>query len=190
MTPQEGSTFGPYRLLRRLGGGGAGEVFQAEGIATHSAGLPERAALKIISGSASDPTVQTIARDARAAGDLHQPHIIPFYGVLVHEGRLATIMAFAQGGSLGDGLRGRGSAGRPALTLPLGGAIVARLVSQIAAALEATHAAGLVHGDIKPNNVFVRTSPSGRPLATISDFGQSVLIEAGASILSRAGASD
>src|SRR5215472_2737291 len=114
MTPQEGSTFGPYRLLRRLGGGGVGEVFQAEGIATQSTGMPERVALKIISGSAADPTVQNMAREASAAGDLHQPHIIPFHGVVVHEGRLATVMAFAQGGSLGDGLRPRGPAGQPA----------------------------------------------------------------------------
>jgi serine/threonine protein kinase len=190
MTPQEGSTFGPYRLLRRLGGGGVGEVFQAEGIAIQSTGMPERAALKIISGSASDPTAQNMVREAKAAGDLRQPHIIPFHGVLVHEGRLATVMAFAQGGSLGDGFRPRGPAGQPILTLPLSGAIVARLVSQIAAALEATHAAGMVHGDIKPNNVFVRTSPSGHPLAAISDFGQSVLIGAGAAILSRAGTTD
>jgi serine/threonine protein kinase len=190
MTPQEGSTFGPYRLLRRLGGGGVGEVFQAEGIATQSTGMPARAALKIISGSASDPTAQNMAREARAAGDLRQPHIIPFHGVLVHEGRLATVMAFAQGGSLGDGLRPRGPGGQPILSLPLSGAVVARLVSQIAAALEATHAAGMVHGDIKPNNVFVRTSPSGHPLAAISDFGQSVLTSAGAAILSRAGTTD
>ncbi|PWT71053.1 MAG: hypothetical protein C5B60_11410 [Chloroflexi bacterium] len=187
MTPQEGSTFGPYRLLRRLGGGGAGEVFQAEGIATTANGMPERAALKIISGSITDPTVQNIAREATAAGDLPQPHILPFHGVLVHEGRLAMVMAFAQGGSLGDGLRGRGPGARPALTLPLPGAVVARLVSQIAAALDAAHAAGLIHGDVKPNNVFVRTSHSGRPLAAISDFGQSVLIEASRAILSRAG---
>jgi serine/threonine-protein kinase len=190
MTPQEGSTFGPYRLLRRLGGGGVGEVFQAEGVAAQSTGLPERVALKVISGSASDSTVQNIAREAKAAGDLHQPHIIPFYGVLAHEGRLATVMALAQGGSLGDGLRPRVPSGQPALTLPLSGAIVARLVSQIGAALEAAHAAGMVHGDVKPNNVFVRTSPSGRPLAAISDFGQSVLIGTGAAILSRAGTTD
>jgi serine/threonine protein kinase len=190
MTPQEGSTFGPYRLLRRLGGGGVGEVFQAEGIATQPTGMPERAALKVISGSASDPTVQNIAREARAASDLHQPHIIPFYGVLVHEGRLATVMAFAHGGSLGDGIRPRGPSGQPTLSVPLNGAIVARLVSQIAAALDATHAAGMIHGDIKPNNVFVRTSPSGRPLAAIGDFGQSVLIGASAAVLSRAGTTD
>jgi serine/threonine protein kinase len=190
MTPQEGSTFGPYRLLRRLGGGGVGEVFQAEGIATQSTGMPERAALKVISGSASDPTVQNMAHEARAAGDLHQPHIIPFYGVLVHDGRLATVMAFAHGGSLGDGLRPWGASGQPTIAVPLGGAIVARLISQIAAALQATHAAGMVHGDIKPNNIFVRTSPSGRPLAAISDFGQSVLIGTGAAILSHAGTTD
>jgi serine/threonine protein kinase len=190
MTPQEGSTFGPYRLLRRLGGGGVGEVFQAEGMATQSTGMPERAALKVISGSASDPIVQNMAHEAGAAGDLHQPHIIPFYGVLVHDGRLATVMAFAHGGSLGDALRPRGASGQPTLTVPLGGSIVARLISQIAAALQATHAAGMVHGDIKPNNIFVRTSPSGRPLAVISDFGQSVLIGTGAAILSRAGATD
>jgi hypothetical protein len=182
---QEGSTLGSYRLVRRLGGGGAGEVYLAEG-PSGADGRPQQVAVKLISGSASDPTAQNIAREAQAAGRLQQPHIIPFHEIVQDSGRLAIVMAHAPGGSLGDNLQAKNAAGQRKLPLPLGTAIVARLVSQVAAALEAAHAIGLAHGDLKPNNIFVRTSPSGRPLAAIGDFGQSVLTGAAAAILARA----
>ena len=182
MAVEEGGSLGPYRLLRRLGGGGAGEVYLADGPAGVPGG-PGPVALKVIAGPAADPTVQFIARSAQAVGRLQQPHIIPFYGVVEDLDRLATVMAFAGGGSLGDNLQTQRAGVHHALGLPLGTPIVARLISQIAAALEVAHGAGLVHGDLKPTNVFVRTSPTGHPLAAVSDFGQSVIVGAAASIL-------
>jgi hypothetical protein len=58
--------------------------------------------------------------------------------------------------------------------------VVARLVTQVAHALQAVHMRGWVHGDLKLSNLFVRTAPTGGPLAAVSDFGQAVAVEAAA----------
>lgn len=186
MTTREGTSLGPYRLLRRIGGGGAGDVYQAEGPANPNSSNPSgQAAIKVLSGAASDATARAIAQQAQAAGQLQQPHIVPLYGIVEDAGALGVVMAYAPGGSLGDTLRASRPDGTKKLTLPLEGGIVARLISQIARALGAAHAAGLVHGDLKPNNVFVRTAPNGRPIAVLSDFGQSVLTNAAATVAGR-----
>ncbi|MGH2515107.1 MAG: serine/threonine-protein kinase [Ktedonobacterales bacterium] len=186
MTTREGTSLGPYQLLRRIGGGGAGEVYQAEGPADPTASNPSgQVVVKVLSGAASDPAARGIAQQAHAAGQLHQPHIVPLFGIVEEAGALGVVMAYAPGGSLGDTLRGSRDDGTRKLVLPLAGGIVARLLVQVAQALSAAHAAGLVHGDLKPNNVFVRTAPNGRPLAVVGDFGQSVLTSAAASVAGR-----
>ena len=179
MSGKQGDTFGPYLIVRLLGTGGAGDVYLAE---TNDTGSVPQVALKVLSGRASDTTTREIARQVQVAGALQQPHVIPLYGVVEESGRLAVAMAFAPGGSLGDALRGRETESGRRLTLPLPAGVVARLFSQLAQALQAAHDAGLVHGDVKPDNIFVRTSPVGHPLAVISDFGQSVLSTAAARI--------
>jgi serine/threonine-protein kinase len=188
----EGAMFGPYRVLKRLGGGAAGDIYLAENThasPTSGAEAPHQVALKIFSGSAQDAAIQTIAGQAHAAGQLRQAHIIPFYGVVQHEGKLGVAMAHAQGGSLGDALGRVAPDGTRKLPLPLGGGIVARLVSQLARALTAAHDAGLAHGDLKPNNIFVRTAPGGQPLGAVSDFGQAMLTGAAAALIARGPAS-
>lgn len=174
----EGGSFGPYRVLRRLGGGGAGEVFLAEQSGSDGrGGVPTRAALKLLDGRADDPAAERLTREVEAAAGLANPHIIPYYGVAVERGTLAVVMAYAPGGSLGDSLR---AGDRISLPLPPG--VVARIVVQLARALDAAHSAGLVHGDLKPNNIFVRTAPSGAPLAVVADFGQAILTQAAATL--------
>ncbi len=175
----EGTTLGPYRLLRRLGGGGLGEVYLAQHDAqdapTTATGsvkpaTPQQVAIKVLRPGAQDPmTQQTLAECERVAA-LRQRHIIPLYGAAVQDSRVGVLMALAPGGSLADTLaRERGKS----LALPLAPGVVARLATQIGHALAAAHAVGVVHGDLKPSNIFVRTSPRGGPIAVVSDFGQS-----------------
>lgn len=187
MTNREGSVIGAYRLLRKIGGGGAGDVYLAEG-PLGDAGSAQ-VAIKVLSGAASDPTARDIAGQAQAAGALRQSHILPLTGVVEQGDLLALVMAFAPGGSLGDTLRTRGPDGAKKLALPLAPGVVSRLVTQLGRALGAAHAAGLVHGDLKPANIFVRTSPNGAPLAAVSDFGQAVLTSAAAAVLGSGGTS-
>lgn len=181
MVGREGATFGPYRLTQRLGAGGTGEVYRVEEPGAggeHGTGV----ALKILTGGAQDATTRAIAQQAHTVSMLKQPHVVPLYGVVEAGSELAVAMAFAPGGSLGDTLSSRRADGSPKLPLPLAPGVVARLVTQLAHALGTVHAQGLAHGDLKPNNIFVRTSPSGAPLAAVSDFGQSVLTTAAASL--------
>jgi serine/threonine protein kinase len=166
---RERAFFGPYRLLRRLGGGGAGDVYLAEG-PTQPGQPPRQVALKVVRANAENPITQQLGRDVTRAAALNDKHIIPVHGVVTDGGALGVVMAYAQGGSLADEL------GQPNLVpLPLAPEVVARIVTHLARALGAAHAVGLAHGDIKPSNIFVRTASHGTPLATLSDFGQGFL---------------
>jgi hypothetical protein len=172
-----GTSFGQYRVLRRLGGGGAGDVYLCEASAQ---GGPKRVALKALDGTPNDIALLQLIRQVETAANLRNPYIIPFHGFARERSHMAVVLAYAPGGSLGDALR---LGDRVSLPLPNG--VVARIVVQVARALDAAHAAGLVHGDLKPNNVFVRTSPRGTPIAAVSDFGQDVLTQAAATLAMR-----
>jgi hypothetical protein len=172
---REGTTLGPYRLTRHLGGGGAGDVYLAEGPA--HGGAAGTVAVKVLRGSSTDAAARAIAGQAQAVSDLHLTHILPIYAVGEADGALYIAMAYAPAGSLGVAV---GPHGVGPLQLPLGAGVVARLVIQTARALQAVHERGLVHGDLKPDNLFVRTAPHGGPMAAVADFGQSVVVSAAA----------
>jgi serine/threonine protein kinase len=165
---RERAFFGPYRLLRRLGGGGAGEIYLAESTQPGQDG--RQVAIKILRAAADNPMSQAVGRDVTRVAALDEKHIIPYRDVVADGTSLGVVMAYAPGGSLGDELRQA-----DLVPLPLAPAVVARIVSQLARALSAAHAAGVTHGDLKPSNIFVRTSSQGAPIATISDFGQAFL---------------
>jgi serine/threonine protein kinase len=165
---RERAFFGPYRLLRRLGGGGAGEVYLAEPTQPGQDG--RQVAIKILRATADNPMSQAVGSDVTRVAALDEKHIIPYRDVVADGTSLGVVMAYAPGGSLGDELRQT-----DLVPLPLAPAVVARIVSQLTRALSAAHAAGVTHGDLKPSNIFVRTSSHGAPIATVSDFGQAFL---------------
>lgn len=172
----EGSTLGPYELTRRLGSGGLGEVYLAQrrepveptGDAS-DVSTPRQIAIKVLRPGAQDPITQQALAHCERVATLRERHIIPLYGVAAQGSTIGVLMAWAQGGSLADTLAREG--GR-SIALPLAPGVVARLATQIGHALAAAHASGVAHGDLKPSNIFVRTSPRGGPIAVVSDFGQ------------------
>jgi serine/threonine protein kinase len=169
---QEGAAFNGYLLLRLLGRGGAGEVYLA------ASPTGEEVAIKIFREARGEATAINLMQQAQAVSTLQHPNILPCYGDATEGNDLAIVMALAEGGSLGNVIGAR----RPTITLPLRPAVVSRLVTQAARALNEAHAHGLVHGDLKPNNLFVRTNVA-TPTVAIGDFGQGFLPRAAVAAL-------
>jgi len=150
-----GSRFGPYRLLRMLGRGGMGEVYEAEDTRKRRV-----VALKLISGQFSgDPTFRArMQREADAAGRLTEPHVVPIHDYGEIDGQLYLDMRLIEGTDLSTMLRRTG---------PMSPARAVAIVRQIAAALDAAHSAGVTHRDVKPENVLVTHDD----FAYLVDFG-------------------
>ncbi|MEC3952628.1 serine/threonine-protein kinase [Nocardia sp. CDC153] len=140
---ETGTPFGHYRLLRVLGEGGMGRVYEA--FDTRSDRV---VALKVLpSHSASDPQFrERFRRESRAAAGLNDPHVIPIHQYGEIEGRLYLDMRLVQGVSV-DAVLAQGG--------PMSPAAAVSVVSQVASALTAAHAQGLVHRDVKPSNMLL-----------------------------------
>lgn len=165
-------TLGQYRLLRKLGAGGMGVVYQAEDV--H---LRRLAALKVMLPKFNEnPEARArFFREARAAALLSNDHIVTVYQVDEDRGVLFIAMEFLRGKSLEDWLRTR-------KTIKIGEALT--VGKQIAKGLAAAHAAGLIHRDVKPANLWLE-APSGR--IKILDFGLARLDAAESAALTRDG---
>jgi eukaryotic-like serine/threonine-protein kinase len=177
---REGTILGPYHLVRLLGAGGTGEVYLAQGPA--ASGESGQIAVKLLRGSAVDAAAQAIAQQAQAISALHLPHVLPVHAVAAEADTIYIAMAYAPAGSLAAAF---GIVGGESLHLPLGAGTVARLVTQVARALQPLHQHGTVHGDLKLTNLFVRTSPQGGPLVAVSDFGQPIVLDLAVAALNR-----
>ncbi|MGH3913435.1 MAG: serine/threonine-protein kinase [Pseudonocardiaceae bacterium] len=159
MTDEGELIAGRYRLVSRVGIGAMGVVWQA-----HDERLHRTVAVKqLLLHSGMDETEAEEAnhramREGRIAARLHHPHAITVYDVAEHEGKPCLIMEYLPAESLSTVLAIRG---------PLPPEEVARIGSQIASALTAAHAAGIVHRDIKPGNVLLAEDGT----AKITDFG-------------------
>ncbi|KZS57329.1 serine/threonine protein kinase [Mycobacterium kansasii] len=153
--PREGSLVGPYRLMRLLGRGGMGEVYEAEDTRKRRV-----VALKLISEQFSaDPAFrERMQREADAAGRLTEPHVVPIHDYGEIDGQLYLDMRLIDGLSLRRMLTAHG---------PLIPARAVAIVRQVAAALDAAHASGVTHRDVKPENIIIGVDD----FAYLVDFG-------------------
>ncbi len=152
----EATPFGHYQLQELIGRGGMGEVYRAFDTKTDRV-----VALKVLPHRlAEDETFQQrFRREAQAAAALNEPHVVPIHGYGEIDGRLYLDMRLIEGRTLGSILSDTGK--------PLDSALAVSITEQVAAALDAAHATGLIHRDVKPSNILI----TGRDFAYLIDFG-------------------
>jgi serine/threonine protein kinase len=149
------ATLGEYEVLGELGRGGMATVYLAHDIA-----LDRKVAIKVMSPTlmAGEGTAERFKREARTAGQLSHPHIIPIYAVREHGDLLYFVMKFIGGRSLDSIIREVGP-----LPIPM----VQTILQQVGSALGYAHRRGVIHRDVKPANVMIDADG----WAVVTDFG-------------------
>ncbi|HME77559.1 MAG TPA: serine/threonine-protein kinase [Mycobacterium sp.] len=150
-----GTMFGRYELQSLLGAGGMGEVYKA-----YDTDKDRTVAVKLLRAefAADDRFQERFRRESQLAARLQEPHVIPVHDWGEINGVLYIDMRLVEGRSVGAVLQAEG---------PLDPSRATSIVSQVAGALDAAHAAGLVHRDIKPDNVLLTPND----FAYLVDFG-------------------
>src|SRR5258708_18255439 len=145
---------GPYRLEVMLGKGGMATVYRA-----YQASVKRYVAIKVMSPEiASQPGFkERFDREAEVIASLEHPHIVPVIDYGTEEGTNYLVMRYIEGGSLEDRMR------KTPLTLQE----AAHFLDQIASALSYAHKRGVIHRDLKPNNVLLDSGEN----AYLTDFG-------------------
>jgi eukaryotic-like serine/threonine-protein kinase len=155
--PKPGQQFGGYRIVRQLGCGGMGAVYDAEHLESG-----RRVALKVLSHQLDSPEAhKRFLREGRLAASINHPNSVYIYGTEEIEGTPAIAMELIAGGTLQERVQRSGP-------LPVAEAVDAIL--QVIAGLEAAQAKGILHRDIKPANCF----QDADGMVKIGDFGLSI----------------
>ena len=167
-TLQLGTGFAGYRLDAVIGHGGMAEVFLAQ-----DPRLKRNVALKVLSPELADEEEfrARFAQESELAASIDHPNIVPIYEAGEFEGRLYIAMRYVEGQDLGTLLELRGRLA-PAEAMPI--------FEQVGKALDAAHARGLVHRDVKPANILIVGDVSGSapPRCYLCDFGLTKRISA------------
>lgn len=150
---------GELEVLGVLGVGGFGAVFRA-----HDPVLGRDVAIKVLdpAGALSDEARDRFLQEARIVATVEHPHIVPLYAAEVRDGLLCLTMRMVPGSSLAE---------RLATTPRLEPAEAARLAHEVAQALAAAHSRGVVHRDVKPENILLDADGH----AIVTDFGISLV---------------
>ncbi|MGU3502733.1 serine/threonine-protein kinase [Mycobacterium sp. C31M] len=161
MPLSNGEVIAGYTIVRMLGAGGMGEVYQV----AHPR-LPRNDALKVLSADvcADSEYRERFSREADIAAGLWHPHIVEVHDRGEHDGRLWISMDYVEGTDTAVLLRERYPHGMPP-------ALVVRIVTAVGQALDYAHERGLLHRDVKPANILISEPETPHERIMLSDFG-------------------
>jgi serine/threonine-protein kinase len=155
-----GVVFGRYEIVRPLGAGGMGAVFEAVHVE-----LGKRVAIKALLPqlAARDDVRARMIREGRAAAQIRHPHVVDIFDVGTHDGITYLVMELLEGEDLGQRLKRMG---------PLAPEATVEVLLPVLAGLSAAHARGVLHRDLKPANIFLTRGPHGEGFSPkLLDFG-------------------
>jgi serine/threonine protein kinase len=164
LAPSAGALLGSYELIRAIGSGGMGVVYEARHVT-----LGRRVAIKVLHTRAVDAATASVLsarflREGRAAAQVRHPHVVDVFDFGVQEGTAFLVMELVQGETLAQRVEREGK-------LPLASAV--ELVLPVLSAVAELHSAGICHRDLKPANILLARARTGEICPKVADFGVS-----------------